>query len=158
MHELYSEQDLALISGQLRKRLTVIFAVCAVLLAGLVYSFFVRIEPLSIALTILLGAVLIFSLEMFCRPLYAYRRLILSALHGRSHELVLTFDHPEEELSVVDGVTFRSLIFLGDPDKHGTREQLYYWDREKELPAFESGRDFRIHYTGKTIIGWAPAA
>ena len=154
MHELYSEQDLLLISGQLKKRMTVIFAVCAVLLAGLVYSFIARIEPLSVALFILTGVVLIFGLEIFCRPLYAYRKLIITALHGRSHEILLTYDHPEEELSLVDGVSCRSLIFLGDPDKHGTREQMYYWDREKELPAFTSGQNVLIRYTGKMITAW----
>jgi hypothetical protein len=73
------------------------------------------------------------------------------------HEIRLTYDHPESELSVVDGVSFRSLIFLGEPDKHGTRDQMYYWDLQKKLPAFETGKDYLLRYTGKTIIGWQPA-
>ena len=155
MNELYSQQDLLGISAQLNRRKIVILAVSAVLLGALVWSIVARIEALSIALLILLGVVLIFSLEMFVRPLYAYRRLILTALHGRSHEAQLTYDHREEDLSTVDGVCCHSLIFLGDPDKHGTREQLYYWDREKELPPFEPGQDVRIRYSGKMILGWA---
>jgi hypothetical protein len=154
MHDLYSEQDLALVSGQLKKRLTVLFAVCAVLLAGFIWSFIARIEPLSIALVMLIGVVLIFGLEMFCRPLHAYRKLVDTALHGRSHEALLTYDHLEEELSMVDGVSCRSLIFLGDPDKHGTRDQLFYWDQQKHVPAFEAGRPVRLRYTGKMIIGY----
>lgn len=154
MHDLYSEQDLVLVSAQLKKRLAAIFAVCAVLLAGFVWSFVARIEPLSIALAILAGVVLIFGLEMFCRPLHAYRKLVDTALHGRSHEALLTYDRTEEDLSLVEGVSCRSLIFLGDPDKHGTREQLFYWDRLKEVPAFETGRPVRLRYTGKMIIGY----
>ena len=154
MNELYSALDLAKISAQLNQRKAMIFGGAAVMLGGLVWSFLARIEPLSIALAIGLGAVLVFCLEMFCRPLYAYRRLIVTALHGRSHEVRLTYDHREEDLSTVDGVCCLSLIFLGDPDKHGAREQLYYWDREKALPAFEPGQDVTIRYNGKTIIGW----
>ena len=48
----------------------------------------------------------------------------------------------------------KSLIFLGEPDKHGIREQRYYWDNELPLPAFNSGDQITIKYTGKNIIGY----
>ena len=156
MRELYSASDLSALNRQMNRRLWGVCGGALVLTALALWSLNARIEPLTVGLTVLVGALLIFGLEMLYRPLYSYRKLLLSALHGRHHEVQVTFDHAEGEPSVVDGVVFRSLIFLGEPDKHGSRDQLYYWDREKELPAFEPGRDYLLRYTGKTIIGWQP--
>ena len=60
----------------------------------------------------------------------------------------------EAEPSLVDGVHCTGLILLGEPDKHGIREQRYYWDNELPLPAFNSGDQITIKYTGKNIIGY----
>ena len=54
----------------------------------------------------------------------------------------------------MDGVACRSLIFLGQADKHGTREQRFYWDEEIPLPAFNPGDQVTLKYTGRTIIGY----
>ena len=156
MIELYHQSDLQQLNGQMQRRLSFIFGIAIVFLGLGIWSVTARIEWLSIALTVCVGAVLIFGIEMFWRPLYAYRKVLLSALHGRSHEVRVEFDRREEEISVVDGVPFTSLIFLGEADKHGTREQMYYWDREKDLPAFEPGKEYGIRYTGKVIIAYEP--
>ena len=55
---------------------------------------------------------------------------------------------------MVDGVSYRSLVFLGDPDKHGTRERMFYWDSELPLPDFRPGQAVTIRYTGKMIIAY----
>ena len=95
MQDLYTAADLNRIHAQLVKRLIAVFSVCAVLLAVCVYSLVVRIQVLTIVSVILIGAVLIFCVEMFCRPVYAYEKLIRSALQGRSHTETLIYDHPE---------------------------------------------------------------
>ena len=59
----------------------------------------------------------------------------------------------EPDRSVVDGVACSSLIFLGDPDKHGSREMLLYWDRELPDPDLEPGTVYTVTYTGRNIIG-----
>ena len=59
----------------------------------------------------------------------------------------------EPDRSVVEGVACRSLIFLGDPDRHGSREMLLYWDQELPLPEMEAGRAYTVWYTGRNIIG-----
>ena len=56
---------------------------------------------------------------------------------------------------MVDGVSCRGLIFLGEPDKHGIREQRYYWDNQLPLPAFRPGEAITLKYTGKNIIAWS---
>ncbi len=154
MQELYSENSLKSLDQQLKRRLYLLGAVSAALLLSVIWSLTVRIEWLTVALLLLLGMILIFCLDLFCRPLWMYKRLVRNALHGRTHTESFIFDHFEPDLSVVDGVRFRSLVFLGEPDKHGTREQMYYWDNELPLPDFEPGSTVSLHYTGKAIIGY----
>ena len=154
MHDLYSEKDLQQISGQLKKRYILLCCVLAVILAVFIVSLICRIEWLSVVAFILLFSVAVFVLEMFCLPLHRYKKLILSALTGRTHIETLEYQKTEDDTSVVDGVACRGLIFLGEPDKHGTREQRFYWDKELPLPAFTAGDLVTLKYTGRTVIGY----
>ena len=154
MQDLYSEKDYAQLSSQLKKRYIYLGAGLAVCLAALVYSMIIRIEWLSVVCLFLFCALAIFVIELFCLPLHRYRKLVVSALTGRNHTETLVFDHTEEEVSDVDGVSCRSLIFLGKPDKHGTKEQCFYWDTELPLPAFQPGAQVTLKYTGRNIIGY----
>ena len=154
MHDLYSEKDFQQISAQLKKRYTVLGVILAVLLGLFVYSLIIRVEWMSIVLFALIGFIAVFVIELFCLPLQRYKKLIVSALSGRTHTGSFVYDHEESEPSFVDGVSCAGLIFLGEPDKHGSREQRFYWDREIPLPAFQSGSLVTLKYTGKNIIGY----
>ena len=154
MHDLYSEKDLQQLSAQLKKRYLALGAVMAVFLAAFIVSMIYRVEWLSIVMFILFFAVAVFVVEMFCLPLHRYKKLITSALTGRTHTETLEYEKTEEDSSVVDGVRCRGMIFLGSPDKHGAREQRFYWDEELPLPAFTPGNQITIKYTGRNIIGY----
>ena len=154
MQQLYSEKDLQLLTGQIKKRYLLLGCILAVLLAGFVVSMIFRVEWLSIVLFILFFGVAVFVIEMFCLPLQRYKKLIVSALTGRTHTETLEYEKTEEDPSVVDGVSCLGLIFLGSPDKHGTREQRFYWDSEIPLPDFAPGSQVTLKYTGRTIIGY----
>ena len=80
--------------------------------------------------------------------------LALFIWSGRNHTETMEFKEAESEIFVVEGVPCRSLIFLGAPDKHGTREQRFYWDRELPVPPFTPGEQVTLKYTGRTIIGY----
>ena len=152
MKELYSAEMLASLNGKLKKRWILVGIISALLLAGFVWSVVIRVEWLSIVLLALLGIFLIFFIEMFCRPLLDYRKLVVSALSGRSHDRVMEYVRTDPDLSRVDGVSCISLIFLGDADKHGSREQLLYWDEEIPLPALQEGQSYTVRFTGRNII------
>ena len=152
MKDLYTAEMLESLNGRLKKRWILVGIVSALLLAGFVWSVAVRAEWLSIVLVILLGAFLVFYIEMFCRPLLDYRKLMVSALSGRSHDRDMEYVRTEPDSSSVDGVSCRSLIFLGDADKHGSREMLLYWDEEIPLPVLEEGKTYTVRYTGRNII------
>ena len=154
MQELYSEKDLQQLSGRLKKRYLVLGLILAVLLAAFIVSMIIRVEWLSIVLLILFCGTTVFVIEMFCLPLHRYKKLITSALTGRTHTETLEYSEAEADTSVVDGVLCRGLIFLGNPDKHGTREQRFYWDEELPLPAFTPGDQVTLKYTGRNIIGY----
>ena len=154
MKDLYTEKDLAALRARIGKRQLVLVCVSMVWLALAVVSLVLRVEWLTVVAVVLLGASLIFGLEMFCLPLKRYARLMEAALHGRSHTETFVYDHLEPESSLVDGVSCRSLVFLGEPDKHGSRDQMYYWDENIPLPPFSEGQTVTLRYTGRTIIGY----
>ena len=54
---------------------------------------------------------------------------------------------------MVEGVACSSLIFLGDPDRHGSREMLLYWDQELPMPELKAGDVYTVRYTGRNITG-----
>ena len=152
MKDLYTAEMLESLNGTLKKRWILVGIVSALLLAGFVWSAAVRVEWLSVVFVVLLGAFLVFYIEMFCRPLLDYRKLMVSALSGRSHDRDMEYVRTEPDSSSVDGVSCRSLIFLGDADKHGSREMLLYWDEEIPLPVLQEGKTYTVRYTGRNII------
>ncbi len=154
MQDLYTDKDLEKLSAQLKKRYLVMGCVMAVFLAVFVYSLVIRAEWLSIVSFILFFASAVFVIDMFCLPLHRYRKLITSALTGRTHTEVLEYEKTEEDSSVVDGVPCLGMIFLGSPDKHGSREQRFYWDKALPLPGFTPGDQINLKYTGRNIIGY----
>ena len=154
MTDLYSDKDLQQISAQVKKRYAVLGVILAVILGLFIYSLIIRKEWMSIVLFALIGFIAVFVIDLFCLPLHRYKKLVQSALKGRTHTDTLIYDHAEAEPSLVDGVHCTGLILLGEPDKHGIREQRYYWDNELPLPAFNSGDQITIKYTGKNIIGY----
>ena len=154
MQDLYSEKDCQQIAAQLKKRYLLLGCALAVILALIIVSVIIRVEWLTIVLVFLFFALAVFVIELFCLPLHRYKKLIVSALTGRNHTEPMEFKETEADLSVVDGVPCRGLIFLGAPDKHGTREQRFYWDNELPLPSFTAGDQVALKYTGTNIIGY----
>ena len=153
MQNLYSDESYVSVDRQLKRRLVLLFAVLAVLLGVFVWAMITRTEWLAVLAACLAGCFAIFFADLFCAPLVRYRRLVRSALSGRNHEKTMEFVRTEPERSMVDGVACSSLIFLGDPDKHGSREMLLYWDREIPQPDLKPGRIYTVMYTGKNITG-----
>ena len=101
MKDLYSENDLFSLSSQLKKRYALLGVILAVILGLFIYSMIIRVEWLSVVLFALLCAVAVFFIELFCLPLHRYKKLVQSALKGRTHTDKLIYDHaaPEHSMS-----------------------------------------------------------
>ena len=113
-----------------------------------------RPEALSTVVILLWGFVLIFGWDLFCHPLRCYAKHLQAALHGRVHEVSVEFDRAGADASVVDGVTYRDLIFLGDADKHGDRDRLFYWDAQLQDPPFSKGDQVLVSYYDRFMTGY----
>ena len=156
---LYTDQHLQDLNWQIKKR--IILLLCFLAAALLVVVWLLSMDDhkqnrpeLWVALTVIVaGCVAVFDWDLTIRPLRAYARHLNTALHGgRAHEITVLFDHANEEDSVVDGVLFRALIFLGEPDKHGDRDRMFYWDQELPLPDLQQGEEVTLRYYDKFII------
>jgi len=158
MQSLYTEQNLSDLRGQIRRRVFILLGV-ALFSAGLVLLTLImdnrrdhRPEVWTTLAVIFAGASVIFIYDLMIRPLTAYARHMDASLHGRVHEASVIFDRVDgEEISLVDGVRFYSLVFLGDPDKHGDRERMFYWDAELPLPSFAPGQEVSVTYYDRFI-------
>ncbi len=151
--ELYTEEMLAEINGRLRSRWIILAAVVIALLVVFIVSLIQRMKWVSMVSAVAIGVFSVFWFDLFCAPRLHHRKLVTEALNGRSHTETLEFSHMEPDPCMVDGVSCRSLIFLGKPDKHGSREQLFYLDQSLPLPELEKGKSYTVKYTGRTIIG-----
>ena len=161
MQALYNEEMFASLRGQIKKRRIIAFLVLLVFLAAAVWTLILDDHKESrpiLATTLLViagGCSFIFLWDLTVHPLNCYARHMDAALHGRTHQISAVFDRVGTDDSLVDGVAFRDLIFLGDPDKHGDRDRMFYWDRELPLPDFRRGQTVRVTYYDRFMTAYS---
>ena len=150
---MYTQQDLDTLSRQQKKRWIILGAVCALILASIIYSFSIRVEPLTAALTLLLGALLIFFYDLTLKPLRCYSAFLRNALYGRTRELDCTYLGMDEDLSLVDGVQYYALsLEQRDEDSGELFERMLYWDALKPKPRLEKGDKLHITYHDRMVV------
>ncbi len=160
MQALYQESGFTDLKKQISKRQLLVLSVIILFLAALVLVLAAdnhkdhRPELPATLIVILGGSLAVFIWDLTVKPLRSYARHMDAALHGRTHQEAFVFDRISSEDSVIDGVTYRDLVFLGDADKHGDRERMFYWDMEKPIPAFRKGQPVRLSYYDRFIIGY----
>lgn len=161
MHFLYTENILNGLRRQIHRRF--LFLLSLFIIFSLIFACILifmddhklnRPELLSTLVLILFLSVLIFLYENMIRPLRDYARHVETSIHGRSHQVTVLFDHQNNEESKVDGVLFFDLIFLGEADKHGDRERLFYWDAEIPVPEFSPGQEVTLLYYDHFITAY----
>ncbi len=161
MQNLYTESDHQAVRSQLKRRLLVLLGLSLLFLAVIIWTLILddhkanRPELYTTLAVLLWGFTAIFFWDLLCKPLHCYARFIDTALHGRCHEVQVEFSRRNEEKSVVDGVTYRDLIFLGEADKHGDRDRMFYWDAELPDPPFAPGDQVTLRYYDRFITGWS---
>lgn len=160
MLPLYNDISLDKLQQQIRRRSLVFLLILTAGLALIIITLILddhrenRPQVWTVLAVIVTGSALIFFDDLMIRPLRAYRRHLDSSLHGRNHEITVIFDHVNHDSSVVDGVVYRDLIFLGEADRHGDRERLFYWDQEVPLPSFAKGQEVTLRYYDRFITGY----
>lgn len=141
---IYTQSDYTAITAQKKKRWVILLIPCAVLLAVLIASFILRIEWLTSAATILIGALLIAGYDFAIKPLRCYQKHLNNCLNGRTRECDLPFVSLSENIDVVEGVRCRQLLCADVDAKGRPYERLFYFDAEKAFPAVPAGTMMHI--------------
>ena len=125
---LYSPDDIARIKKQILRRIAVL-AVLFILpnIGAFAVMTTVRIQWLSVALSLLGAAAAIFYWGLCISPLTAYKRFLREVLTGRNHEFTGELKTVEQD-SVREGVLCKALVFADDA---GDEERLCYFDVQK---------------------------
>lgn len=154
---LFSQQDLDAVNAQINHRWTLIAIPCAVLLGVMIFSLIVRIEWITVACTILIGAILIAAYDLAVKPLNCYRRTLRDVLFGRIHEATLPFVAFSEDVNMVDGVPCRALTCLDYDAKNRPYERLFYFIALKQTPEFHEGESVLVRHHGLIVTDLLPA-
>lgn len=154
---MYTQEDYQKNRAQLRRRLIVSLIPAVLLLAVVVWSFIVRIKWLTMALTVLLGAELIFAYGMFLSPIIAYGRHLEQALKGRTRNTTGLFKEMEESAVSREGVMyFPMLISVGDIAEPED-DRLFYFDANIARPCFIAGEKLTVTAHDKFVTAWSKA-
>lgn len=154
MNNVYNEQDLKDIKQQFRQRLIKCLIPAVLLLAGIVVSFVFRIEFLTIALSLVLGAFAIFVWSMALSPVRAYQKHLENVLHGITRELTGAFKEMDEEAVIRDGVRFYPMLLnVGDMNKE-MDDRLFYYDAALPRPDWQKGEMLTIVSHDKNVGKW----
>lgn len=151
---MYTQDDLKTVQEQYRKRW--LWLVLGLLLptAGLVWSLVVRLQPLTIGLSILTGCIFVFVHGVAISPVGAYRKHLSELLQGRNREMEGTFKGFDSRYAVRDRVRFLPLMLnVGDPQEPND-DRLLYWDLNLPLPDWHEGEQLYIASFDKAVTAW----
>lgn len=151
---MYTTQDLENLNGQIKRRYTALGIPAVLMLAGIVFSVLphVRMQWLTVALTIAMIVMGLFGHGLFIAPLLKYRVHLDSALNGRRHDLSCTFKSLELTPCLREGVMFYPMIVSAGDPKEPEDDRLLYYDLEKPLPDLKEGEKLHIVYHDKSIM------
>ncbi len=155
---MYSEQDFADISRQLKERLIVLGIPAALMLAGIVTSVVFRVQWLTMLLTAAEGFFCLFAYHMLLWPVIAYRSHLNDVLHGRVHTIKGAFKEMEEEAVLREGVLYYPLMLsvgnMDDPED----DRLLYYDANLPRPDWKQGDPLTVTVHDKAVGAWAREA
>lgn len=153
---MYTESDLDALRRQISRRWITLLLPAAVFFALSLFFAIQRNEPLTVAFSLLCGALLIAGWGLAVKPVSAYARHVDAMLHGISHTIEADYLSLDADESMVDGNRFRAIRVTCVDDEDKPYERLFYWDAEKPLPAFEAGQRLSIRYHDKAVISAEP--
>lgn len=156
-HTVYTEQDYADICAQEKQRKLLLIIPSAVLLAGIIVTFVFRIKWLTVGLSLVLGAGLIFCYGLLISPVTAYRKHLHNVLHGRTRQTTGAFKEMEEVAVDRDGVKYYPMMLsvgnMDDPED----DRLFYYDANLPRPDWKTGDMLTVTAHDKALGAWVKA-
>lgn len=151
---MYTQEDYLVIDRQFKKRSGWVLFSVAMLLTGLIVSFVIRIQWLSVLLMVTTGFLAIFLWDLVLSPLNAYRKFLRDLLGGRKREYSGQFQGFEKLTTMRDGVAFYPfLLTIGDAENEKD-ERLLYWDSNLPLPPWQEGAKLWVSTFDKSVCDW----
>lgn len=154
---MYTQNDIDSLNAQIKQRALLWLIPELLVLAGLIYSFIIRIEWLSGVLLSLLAILIYFSITMSILPVKKYRDFLKNAVHGRNRVETLRFDSFEEETVEREGVRFYPVLMRADVPKEELDERRFYWDANLTRPDWIKGSQVSLTSHEKMITAWKQA-
>ena len=151
---MYTQKDIDSIQGQLRQRIILWLVPAVLLLAGIIYSYTLRLEWLSGVLTALLMAMLVFAMTLSILPVKQYRDFLRNAVHGRNREETLVFDLIQSETVIREGVRFYPVTMRADTIKAELDERQVYFDANLPQPDWKQREHLNVRSHEKMVTGW----
>ena len=138
---MYKTNDWEENNRQLKRRLLALLIPLALFLAGIVVSLLpdVRLQWLTISLTILGGAMVIFCYGMFLSPVLSYSRHLKNVLEGRKRETTGRLTEVGSQSCFREGVEYYPMTVNVGEKGDEADDRLFYYDVHKGMPPFEPG-------------------
>lgn len=151
---MYTTADLTAVTQQKNKRIALLAIPGALLLAGIVVSLIFRMEWLTSLLSVVLGILLIFCLDMFILPLHRYEKHLTHALGGKTRQNTGWLKEMEENLVVKEGLPFYPVILNINKMENEEDDRLFYWDAHTPRPDWQPGQKLTLTSYDKRITAW----
>jgi hypothetical protein len=116
-----------------------------------------RSEWLTSLLSVLAGALGIFTFGMFISPVLSYRRHLHYVLDGRKREVRGTLKKIDNVPVMRDGVRFYPVTISAGDLKDEADDRLLYYDANKPLPGWREGQLLSVFAHDKTIAAYTAA-
>lgn len=163
---MYTEQDYQDITALLKRRMLWVVIPGALLLAGLILCLIRReawgqqfhnaefAKIVAIALTLALGAAIIFFQGLLVAPVAAYRRHLDGVLHLRTRQTTGAFKEMEPTPVTRDGVRFYPLLLNVGKMTEPEDDRLFYYDANLPLPDWQVGQRITVTAHDKALGAW----
>lgn len=155
---MYTKQDFADLTAQLKKRLVLLSLPSAVLLGGIAVSLYYRIQWLTTILTIVLGAMLMFCYIFLVSPVRAYRTHVEHALYGKVRKTAGRFKEMEESPLWREGLLLYPMIININDMKNEEDDRLFYFDARLPRPDWQPGQKLALTSYDKLVTHWEETA
>lgn len=156
--KVYTQDDLLSIKRQKTKRMVLVAIPAVLLFAGVIVSFIFRVKYVTMGLSVVLGAYIIFFYELFVAPVAAYQKHIDNALNGRTRSLTGAFKEMESTAVMREGVRYYPLLLnVGDMDSPED-DRLFYYDCNLPLPEWKTGDLLTVTAHDKAMTAWVRAS
>ena len=145
---MYSEQDLALINGKIKKNLSLLLPIVAVILALYIGGMVWAVEWLVMVAGPALFVAICYGVLAYLRPNMQYRRFLLDLRDGLSRELRGTVVSVAEQDEMQDGARVLPVhIFLTDEQD----ERIVYLNASKKDYLPGPGTEVELQCFGRHI-------